>query len=109
VNRIHGYGRGRVYRSSEYKAWIAEANVAWLQQRNRLPVKRIKGRYTLEVLVYPPDKRQRDVGNLEKVVSDFLQMIEVIENDYLSKWVKFEWADPPYTNDGIELTVRPYP
>jgi Holliday junction resolvase RusA-like endonuclease len=97
-----------VYKSASYKSWINEANVAWLLQRNKLPIKHISGRYRLEVLVHPPDMRHRDVGNLEKATSDFLQMIGMIDNDHLAKSVFFEWSDSPQANACMEVTITPY-
>jgi Holliday junction resolvase RusA-like endonuclease len=110
VNALHGYGRGRVYPSAKYKAWIAEANVAWLQQRHRLSVKSITGRYRLSIYATPPAlNRARDAGNLEKAVSDFLQMKSIIANDSLAKSVFTEWADELATTASIIVKLMPYP
>ena len=40
-----------------------------------------------------PDKRRRDLGNLEKVVSDFLQDMKIIEDDSLAESILLEWRD----------------
>jgi Holliday junction resolvase RusA-like endonuclease len=39
----------------------------------------------------PNDKRRRDLGNLEKVVSDFLKDMAIIEDDHLAESIKLEW------------------
>lgn len=106
---MYRHDRGRVHKSSEYKAWVKEAGYHWLIQKRKVPVKYILGRYVLEVLVYPPDNRMRDLGNLEKALSDFLQDMGIVQNDYLSKRIVFEWADPPYTDYCVEVTVTAYP
>lgn len=106
---MYRYDRGRVHKSGEYKAWVKEAGYIWLIQKRRLSAKHIIGRYTLEVLVYPPDNRMRDLGNLEKALSDFLQEMGIVQNDSLSKKITFTWADPPYTDYCIEVTVTAYP
>lgn len=96
VNRIWRSGKSRkgrtvVYTSAEYKAWISEAYVAWRVQRDQLFVKSISGRYSITIYANPPDKRHRDLGNLEKVISDFLQTVAVIEDDSLASRICLEW------------------
>lgn len=91
VNRIW---RGKVkgaYLSEEYKAWKLESGGEWLKQRSRLPVRSIKGPYHLLIMVMRPDKKRRDLGNLEKVVSDFLQDMGIIEDDCLAESITMEW------------------
>lgn len=107
VNKVWGYGKGRVFRSPEYKAWLAEANVAWLQQKNRLIVKKVSGPYMLLLEAIAPDNRHRDVGNLEKGVSDFLQMIGVVSNDRLAEWIILHWL--PATKDRVGVIATVYP
>ncbi len=41
----------------------------------------IKGRLEVTYSVNPPDRRKRDIGNLEKAVSDALHKCGVIEDD----------------------------
>lgn len=109
VNDLWGYGQGRVYPTKAYKAWQAEANVAWLQQRRQLPTRHIKGRYRLCIYAAAPDaRRRRDIGNLEKAVSDFLVTKEIIEDDHLAKSVFTEW-DAGFLDAGnIRVEVTPY-
>jgi len=114
VNRLWRSARNKktgkpfVYPSGEYKAWIAEAHVAWLQQRSKLFVKRVDGRYILWMEARSPDARQRDVGNLEKAVSDFLQMEGIIANDHLAKQIVLDWSDDEGASVGIIITLYPY-
>lgn len=35
----------------------------------------------MNILVYPPDKRKRDIDNLIKIVADSLQDARIYEND----------------------------
>lgn len=114
VNRIWRSGKSRkgrtvVYTSAEYKAWITEAYVAWMQQRGKLSVKSISGRYRITILANPPDKRHRDLGNLEKVVSDFLQTIAVIEDDSMAEDIHQRWDRRSVIPTGsVRVTVYPY-
>lgn len=41
------------------------------------------------------NKIKRDLGNLEKPVSDFLVFISVIEDDSLIQRMELEWGDTP--------------
>lgn len=97
-----------MYRSPTYKAWVGEAHVAWLQQRNQLSVKSIRGKYTLSIEAYPPDKRLRDIDNLIKVTSDFLEMEGIIENDSLAKRIEIEWGDKEISHPCVWVAVRPH-
>ena len=107
ANRMYRAGKGRVYKSDAYKTWQAEAHVAWLQQKNQLSVKRVDGRYLLLLEATPPDQRNRDIDNLVKSVSDFLQMEGIISNDRLATGIQISWADPSHTRAGVFVTVLP--
>lgn len=107
VNKLWGYGKGRVYKSVSYKAWLTEAHVAWLQQRCKFSVRRIEGPYLLRLEATPPDKRHRDIGNLEKSVSDFLQAAGIIQNDRLARRITVEWTDDTDAKVGVVATIYP--
>jgi len=66
---------------------------------------KIKGEYTLDVQAKKPDKRRRDIGNLEKAVSDILQATGVIEDDCLCQDLRMRWVDfgPEFL-----ITIRPH-
>lgn len=80
---------GGVYKSQEYRDWRKHAEWAVSTQ---VKGKGIKGEYTLEILAVKPDKRRRDLGNLEKAISDLLQHVKVIEDDYLCQDIHIAWA-----------------
>lgn len=82
-------------------AWRDEAAGMWLQQRPKLPIRAIHGPYTIQILAVRPDKRKRDLGNLEKVVSDFLEWMLIIEGDHLAEALSVRWVP-----DGDPKTVR---
>ena len=119
VNRIwRGSGR-HVYRSKEYMAWINQAGLLWNVQKRGgtvLPSKGypksvaditpIKGVYSLHIIFHPPDKRRRDIGNLEKVCSDFIQSVGLIEDDHYCRELHLVYGssnDAPY---GARLTIE---
>lgn len=51
-----------------------------------------------------PDKRARDVFNLEKAVSDLLVAHGIIKDDTLIYRGTVEWADI----DGCDITIEPF-
>lgn len=103
VNRLWRTTKtGGMYSSKEYKDWAKHAEWAIAAQIKGAGV---KGEYALEVVAVKPDKRRRDLGNLEKAISDILQSTGVIENDYLCQDLHMRWA-----KKGPEclITVRQY-
>jgi crossover junction endodeoxyribonuclease RusA len=54
---------------------------------------KIIGAYKLTILAVRPDKRRRDLGNLEKAVSDILVSQNIIEDDSLCEWLEVRWVD----------------
>lgn len=109
VNDLWGYGKGRVFKTKAYVAWQKEAYVAWLQQKRQQPIQHIGGRYRLCIYASPPDtRRRRDIGNLEKAVSDLLVSVGVVDDDHLAKSVFTEW-DAGFLDAGyIRVEVTPY-
>ena len=91
ANRLWRYGQGRAYKSAEYTNWLIAAG---LQVRAQRP-EQVKGHYTLHIWAVRPDNRRRDIGNLEKPISDLLQSVGVIENDCLAKKIVMEWDEDP--------------
>lgn len=86
--------RGGAYLSKPYKAWKAEADGMFLQQKAK--VKPIKGRYEMFVVI--DEKRRRgntDVENRLKVIADALQRWGLIENDALADCVCIRWGYAP--------------
>jgi crossover junction endodeoxyribonuclease RusA len=78
-----------MHRSTEYTTWRKQAEWAVAGQ---VKGQKIAGEYTLEIAAVKPDKRRRDLGNLEKAVSDLLQKVKVIEDDYLCQDIHLRWA-----------------
>ena len=91
-----------MYSSKPYKDWVKHAE--WALQ-GQVKGKSITGEYTLEIVAVKPDKRRRDIGNLEKAISDLLQKVKVIKDDCLCQKITMEWA-----KKGPEclITIRKY-
>lgn len=86
-------------------AWIKESSGLWMQQKPLQKVKSIKGHYTLKIILNPPDKRHRDMGNSEKAASDFIQRMGIIEDDYLCRKLEIVWGDEVDAPNGMCLVV----
>jgi crossover junction endodeoxyribonuclease RusA len=78
-----------VYLSAEGRAWTREAG----HEINRQNVPQIPPPYRVEYAAGRPDKRKRDVANLEKILSDLLQSSCVITNDCDITDMRLLWAD----------------
>lgn len=90
VNRLWRATKGgKVHRSKKYVDWRKHAEWA---VSSRTKGQKIQGKYTLEIVAVKPDKRRRDLGNLEKAVSDLLQHLEIVEDDYLCEEIRLRWA-----------------
>jgi Holliday junction resolvase RusA-like endonuclease len=55
--------------------------------------KKVEGPYKLTILAVRPDKRKRDLGNLEKAISDILVSQGLVEDDCLCEWIVARWVD----------------
>ena len=94
VNSLYP-GKARRYKSEKYKKWISEATAEFFDQHPGwlvAPVPTITGPVSVNYGFGRPDKRKRDLGNLEKSVSDFLVSMGVIQDDALIQKLTLEWA-----------------
>lgn len=90
VNRLWKTKKtGGMYRSPEYTSWRTHA--LW-SIKAQVQGQKIKGQYTLLIEAVRPDKRRRDIGNLEKAISDILQAAELIEDDCLCEDLHLRWV-----------------
>lgn len=101
VNNLYVNGNRGRFTSERYELWRVEALAMFLQQPARLH------RHTQPVAVVytfgQPDKRRRDVFNLEKAVSDFLVKHGVLADDSLIHRGTVQWGEEP----GVRIEVEP--
>jgi len=91
VNRLWRATKGGgVYRSPKYVAW---RKAAMWQLAGQAKGKKVIGAYKLTILAVRPDKRKRDLGNLEKAISDILVSQNIIQDDCLCEWMEMKWVD----------------
>ena len=77
--------RGRA-KSQRYKDWISIASTR-IKDSHRQAI----GPYSMTILLRRPDKRKRDIANLEKAVSDLLVSHGVLQDDSLCERLLMQW------------------
>ena len=77
-------GRGRV-KTKRYREWINLCSPCLYGH------KFITGKVCVEYSFFRPDKRKRDLGNLEKALSDLLTG-KLIEDDSMIEDLRLSWA-----------------
>lgn len=78
-------GKSRV-KTLAYKAWLQLAAVS-IKDSHRQNI----GPYSISIALKRPDMRRRDIGNLEKAVSDVLVAHGVIRDDSLCERLTMAW------------------
>ena len=102
ANAIWRNVNGRTLKSAAYRSWLQEALL--LLRAQRAPS--VKGSYRLALFADRPDNRRRDLGNLEKAVSDVLVQAGVVEDDHLAASISLAWsALPPAKPGAIHVHV----
>lgn len=89
-----------MFRSREYVDWISEC----MAMIKKAGIPAIKGKYKIMIRVARPDKRRRDIDNLAKAASDFLQHAGIIEDDCLCEAIYCKWV-----NEGPPVRINIYP
>lgn len=79
-------GRGRI-KSERYRVWLNAAGWELAAQKPR----RVSGDYQLWIWAEKPDRRRRDLGNLEKPISDLLVAHGVVSDDSQCSEIHIYW------------------
>ncbi|EBY0802700.1 RusA family crossover junction endodeoxyribonuclease [Salmonella enterica subsp. diarizonae] len=90
--------RGRKYQS--------DACAAVIEQLRRLP-KPSTAPASVEIILYPPDNRIRDLDNYNKALFDALTHAGVWEDDSQVKRMVVEWG-PVIPKGRVEITITKY-
>ena len=91
-------GRGRA-KTAAYVSWLQHAALEVRRQARGS----ISGGYAFHMKATRPDRLPRDLGNLEKLVSDLCVSMGLVEDDSLCRRILLEWSDDPPTKNA---TVR---
>lgn len=91
-------------KTEAYRVWLQAAG--W-ELKSQNPAK-VSGEYRMSVLAFRPDRRRRDIGNIEKAISDLLVSHGIVEDDHLARSIHLEWADTPMIVPAhVRVTVEP--
>lgn len=95
--------KGRHLISAKGRAYQSAACAAIIEQLRRLP-KPSSSPASVEILLYPPDTRRRDIDNYNKALFDALTHAGIWEDDSQVKRMLVEWA-PRVAGGKVEITI----
>lgn len=103
ANRLWRFvpGKHSPLKSAEYRKWLSAA------AKHIGPVETIKGPYTMVLEAFRPDNRRRDLGNLEKPVSDLLQACFVVEDDCNAQEITLRWSEEKVDGGRVRVWIKP--
>lgn len=95
--------KGRHLISAKGRAYQSAACAAIVDQLRRLP-KPSNSPAAVEILLFPPDARRRDIDNYIKALFDALTHAGVWEDDSQVKRMLVEWG-PQVAGGRVEITI----
>ncbi|WP_436873724.1 RusA family crossover junction endodeoxyribonuclease [Kosakonia sacchari] len=95
--------KGRHLISAAGRKYQSDACAAIIEQLRRLP-KPSSEPASVEVILYPPDVRRRDIDNYNKALFDALTHAGVWEDDSQVKRLLVEWG-PVVKGGRVEITI----
>lgn len=98
--------KGRHLISQKGRAFQSAACAAIIKQLRKLP-KPSSELAAVEITLYPPDKRCRDIDNYNKALFDALTHAGVWEDDSQVKRMLVEWG-PVVPNGKVEIMITRY-
>lgn len=101
-NLYMNVGKRRI-RTPRYDAWLKEGAAMIARQRPE----KVAGPYSLCLQAVRPDRRARDLGNLEKPVSDLLVKCGIVRDDSDACTIILVWV--PSNPSGAAVTVQVTP
>ncbi|HYE38207.1 RusA family crossover junction endodeoxyribonuclease [Methylocaldum sp.] len=105
ANRLWRAVNGRNIKSAVYRVWEAECAGCILAQRIG---RAIDGRYAITIDADRPDRRKRDLGNLEKAVSDALVSCGLVRDDSDADEITIRWSErEPGKGAAVHITLTP--
>ncbi|MEQ6280966.1 RusA family crossover junction endodeoxyribonuclease [Kluyvera cryocrescens] len=97
---------GRHLISADGRKYQSAACAAIIEQLRRLP-KPSTEQAAVEITLYPPDARRRDLDNYNKALFDALTHAGVWEDDSQVKRMLVEWG-PIVPKGRVEITIMPF-
>jgi crossover junction endodeoxyribonuclease RusA len=105
VNHYWRNFRGRMVIGARGRAYRKDATAASHDQR--VPIEGIGGPLKVELLAHPPDRRRRDLDNLQKALLDAVVAAGVIEDDSNIDDLRVI-RGPVFPGGKVEVVIRPY-
>lgn len=102
----NGPFKGRTLISQKGRAFQSAACAAIIEQLRRLP-KPSSLAASVEIVLYPPDARQRDIDNYNKALFDALTHAGVWEDDSQVKRMLVEWGSQ-VPGGKVEITITKF-
>ncbi|NUL39405.1 RusA family crossover junction endodeoxyribonuclease [Kosakonia sacchari] len=99
--------KGRHLISAAGRKYQSDACAAIIEQLRRLP-KPSSEPASVEVILYPPDVRRRDIDNYNKALFDALTHAGVWEDDSQVKRLLVEWG-PVEKGGRVDVTIKSLP
>lgn len=97
---------GRHLISAKGRAYQSDACAAIIEQLRKLP-KPSSAPAAVEIILFPPDARRRDIDNYNKALFDALTHAGIWKDDSQIKRMLVEWG--PITPKGkVEITISKY-
>ncbi|MCI0287336.1 MULTISPECIES: RusA family crossover junction endodeoxyribonuclease [Enterobacteriaceae] len=97
---------GRHLISAKGRAYQSDACAAIIEQLRKLP-KPSSAPAAVEIILFPPDARRRDIDNYNKALFDALTHAGIWKDDSQIKRMLVEWG--PVTPKGkVEITISKY-
>ena len=104
TNRYIRRKNGQVFKPPRVIHW--ESRALW-ELKNQYSGEVLKKPISVEVYLFLPDNRKRDIDNMLKTLWDILEKAEIIENDnliYETKTVKVKKSE----THGTVIVIKPY-
>jgi crossover junction endodeoxyribonuclease RusA len=105
VNHYWRNFRGRMVIGPRGRAYRKDATAAIHEQR--VPIEGIGGSLKVELLAHPPDRRRRDLDNLQKALLDAVVAAGVIEDDSNIDDLRVI-RGPVFPGGKVDVVIRPY-
>lgn len=96
--------QGRHYLTDQAKAYYNEVRYLVMSQGRLI---NIDHPIQVSCLLFPPDKRRRDMDNAWKVLADSLTKANVWQDDHLIRKLTLEWQQP-MANGRVMVSVAPH-
>ena len=105
INHYWRNYRGRIVISADGRAYRQTVSYRILEQG--IPRDNLNCRLAVRIDAYPPDKRRRDLDNIQKALLDAIVAADVIEDDSLIDALSITRHDA--CEDGkVIVRIRPY-